>query len=312
MKILVTGSTGLVGQALVAALAKQGHSVCRLVRPGTIVNDEAGGFNVAWNPATGELGGAAVGPDAVVNLAGASIADGRWTEKRKAELRASRVNVTRALVAAIEKMNAKPAVLVSASAIGYYGNRGDEVLSEESNAGDGFLAEIAKQWEAEALRAEAWRTRVVLTRFGIILAREGGALPKMVTPFKFGLGGRLGSGKQWMSWIALEDVIGILKLCLERTPIQGAVNFAPISGALNVVSPQPVTNREFTNELTKALHRPAIFPAPPFALRTAMGREMADALLLASQRVVPKKLERIGYRFLHAELRSALKSILAG
>jgi len=310
MKILVTGSTGLVGRALVAALAKEGHSVCRLVRPGTNANDDAGGFNVAWNPATGELGGAAVGPDAVVHLSGASIAGERWTEKRKAELKASRVDVTRALIEAIGKMNAKPAVFVSASAIGYYGNRGDEVLSEESTAGDGFLAEIAKEWEAEALKAEAWRTRVVLARFGIILAKQGGALPKMVTPFRIGVGGRLGSGKQWMSWIALDDVIGILKLCLERTPIQGAVQFAPISGPLNVVSPEPVTNAEFTKELARALHRPAIFPAPSFGLQLALGREMADALLLASQRVVPKKLDQIGYTFRFSALSSALSAIL--
>ena len=310
MKILMTGSTGLVGRALVAALAKEGHSVCRLVRPGTNANDDAGGFNVAWNPATGELGGAAVGPDAVVHLSGASIAGGRWTEKRKAELKASRVDVTRALIEAIGKMNAKPAVFVSASAIGYYGNRGDEVLSEESKAGDGFLAEIAREWEAEALKAEAWRTRVVLARFGIILAKQGGALPKIVTPFRMGVGGRLGSGKQWMSWIALDDVIGILKLCLEGTPIQGAVQFAPIFGPLNVVAPEPVTNAEFTKELARALHRPAIFPAPPFALRLALGREMADALLLASQRVVPKKLQQIGYAFRFSALSSALSAIL--
>jgi uncharacterized protein (TIGR01777 family) len=301
MKILVTGSTGLVGRALVSALAKEGHSVCRLVRPGTNANDDAGGFNVAWNPATGELGGAAVGPDAVVHLSGASIAGGRWTEKRKAELKTSRVDVTRALIEAIGKMNAKPAVFVSASAIGYYGNRGDEILSEESTAGDGFLAEIAKEWEAEALKAEAWRTRMVLARFGIILAKQGGALPKMVTPFRMGVGGRLGSGKQWMSWIALEDVVVILKR---------AISDAAMFGAVNVVSPEPVTNAEFTKELARALHRPAIFPVPPFALRLALGPEMADALLLGSQRVVPKKLEQIGYTFRFSTLSSALSAIL--
>jgi uncharacterized protein len=310
MKILVTGSTGLVGRALVAALAKEGHSVCRLVRPATNVNDDAGGFNVAWNPATGELGGAAVGPDAVVHLSGASIAGGRWTKKRKAELKASRVEVTRALVEAIGKMNAKPAVFVSASAIGYYGNRGDEVLSEESAAGDGFLTEIAKEWEREALKAEAWRTRVVLARFGIILAKRGGALAKMVTPFRMGVGGRLGSGKQWMSWIALEDVVGILKMCLEQTPISGAVEFAPISGPLNVVAPEPLRNAEFTNALAAALHRPAVFPAPALALRAALGREMADALLLSSQRVMPKKLQHLGYTFRFPTLTSALAQIL--
>src|SRR5579859_3248148 len=193
MKILVTGSTGLVGRALVAALAKEGHSVCRLVRPETNANDDAGGFNVAWNPATGDLGGAAVGADAVVHLSGASIADGRWTEKRKEELRSSRVDVTRALIEAIGRMNAKPAVFISASATGYYGNRGDEVLGEESSVGNDFLAGIAKEWEAEALKAEKWRTRVVLARFGVILSKQGGALSKMLIPFRLGLGGRLGN-----------------------------------------------------------------------------------------------------------------------
>src|SRR5262252_1508134 len=228
MKILVTGSTGLVGRALVSALAKEGHSVCRLVRPETNANDDAGGFNVVWNPSTGELGGAAVGPDAVVNLAGASIGGGRWTQKRKEELRASRVETTRALLEAIGRMNAKPSVFVSASAIGYYGNRGDEDLSEESSPGNDFLAGIVKAWEAEARKAEAWRTRVVLARFGVILAKQGGALQKMLMPFRLGLGGRLGSGKQWMSWIALEDAVEIVKM---------AITNAAMTGAVNVVSP---------------------------------------------------------------------------
>lgn len=311
MKVLITGSTGLVGRALVAALVKQGHSVCRLVRPGTNANDAAGGFNVAWNPATGELGGAAVGPDAVVNLAGASIGEGRWTAKRKEELRASRVNTTRALIEAIGRMNVKPSVFVSASAIGYYGNRGDEVLTEESVAGEDFLAGIAKEWEAEARKAEAWKTRVVLARLGIVMASEGGALAKMLTPFRLGLGGRLGSGKQWMSWIALEDVVAILKMCLEQTPIRGAVEFAPISGPLNVVAPEPVTNAEFTKTLAGVLHRPAIFPAPAFALRAALGREKADALLMASQRVVPNKLVAARYQFQCPELGEGLRRTLA-
>ncbi len=265
---------------------------------------------MAWNPATGELGGAAVGPDAVVNLAGASIGEGRWTAKRKEELRASRVNTTRALVEAIERMSVKPSVFISASAIGYYGNRGDEVLTEESVAGDDFLSEIARDWEAEANKAEAWKTRVVLARFGIILAKEGGALAKMLTPFRLGLGGRLGSGKQWMSWIALEDVVGILKMCLEQTPIRGAVEFAPISGPLNVVAPEPVTNAEFTKAFGGSLHRPAIFPAPAFALRAALGREKADALLMASQRVVPSKLVAARYQFQSPTLGEALRRIL--
>src|SRR6267143_4695454 len=185
MKILVTGSTGLVGTALVSALALDGHTVCRLMRQESVtIGETKDGFNVAWNPATGELGGAAVGADAVVNLAGASIAGGRWTTEGKAVLRASRIDTTRALVEALAKMNARPSVLVSASAIGIYGDRGDELLTEESGAGTDFLAGLAREWEAEALKAEALGIRVVLARFGIILAREGGALAKMLLPFK--------------------------------------------------------------------------------------------------------------------------------
>jgi uncharacterized protein (TIGR01777 family) len=301
MKILVTGSTGLVGNALVSALVKDGHTVCRLMRPESLVaGGTKDGFNVAWNPATGELGGAAVGADAVVNLAGASIAGGRWSAGQKAMLRSSRIDTTRALVGALAKMNARPRVLVSASAIGIYGNRGDELLTEESNAGAGFLAELAREWEEEALKAESIGIGVVLARFGIILARDGGALAKMVTPFKLGVGGKLGSGAQWMSWVTLEDVVGILRMAIDKADVRGAVN---------VVAPKPVQNAEFTKLLASALRRPALFPAPAFALRLALG-EMADALLLSSQRVVPSLLERSGYRFLHASLAPALAAVL--
>jgi uncharacterized protein (TIGR01777 family) len=302
MKSLVTGSSGLVGTALVTALARAGHTVCRLVRPQSAGGEGAKeGFAVAWNPATGELGGAGVGADAVVNLAGASIADGRWTTQRKALLRESRIDTTRALVGALAKMNARPGVLVSASAIGFYGDRGDDMLTEESKPGAGLLAGLAQEWEAEALKAEALGIRVVLARFGIILAREGGALPKMMLPFKFGAGGKLGSGQQWMSWVTLEDVVGILRLAIEN---------ASVRGAINVVSPQPLQNAEFTSMLAKAMHRPALFPAPAFALRLALG-EMADALLLSSQRVLPQVLEKLGYRSLQPDLSSALAAILA-
>src|SRR5712692_6635198 len=288
MKILVTGSSGVVGTALVKALGRDGHMVCRLMRPESAANNEVkDGFNVAWNPATGELGGAGVGPDAVVNLAGASIAGGQWTAERKAVLRASRIDATRALVEALAKMNLLPSVLVSASAIGIYGNRGDELLTEESRAGADFLAELARDWEAEALKAEALGMRVVRARFGIILSREGGALAKMLLPFKLGVGGRLGSGQQWMSWVTLEDVVGILRFAIENASSRGAVNVAPVRGAINVVSPQPLQNAQFTRVLAKAMHRPALFPAPAFALRLALG-EMADALLLSSQRVAPQ------------------------
>jgi uncharacterized protein (TIGR01777 family) len=301
MKILIAGSTGLVGTALVTALARDGHTVCRLVRPESSVGSGTkDGFDVAWNPATGELGGAGVGPDAVVNLAGASIADGRWTSARKQLLRTSRIDTTRALVSALARMNARPSVLVSASAIGIYGDRGDETLTEESTPGEDFLAGLAQEWEAEALKAEALGIRVVLARFGIILAREGGALTKVMLPFKFGAGGKLGSGQQWMSWVMLEDVVRILRFAIEKTSIRGAIN---------VVSPQPLQNTEFTRVLAKAMHRPALFPAPAFALQLALG-EMADALLLSSQRVAPRVLEKTGYQFLHADLSTALKNLV--
>jgi hypothetical protein len=255
---------------------------------------------VAWNPATGELGGAAVGADAVVNLGGASIADGRWSAERKELLRSSRIDTTRALVTALAKMNARPRALVSASATGFYGNRAVELLTEESQPGNDFLSTLAKDWETEALKAEAIGVRVVLARFGIILARHGGALPQMMLPFRFFAGGRVGSGQQWMSWISLDDVIEILRLALENSQIRGPIN---------VISPQPVQNAEFTKTLASAMHRPALFPAPAFALRLALG-EMADALLLSSQRVLPKKLQSLGYRFLHPDLKSALGTVL--
>ena len=301
MKVLITGSTGLVGTALVKALVRDGHTVCRLVRPQSVTSGGAKeGFDVAWSPVTGELGGAGVGADAVVNLAGASIAEGRWTKERKELLRASRIDTTRALVNALAKTNVRPRVLVSASAICIYGSRGDEVLTEESKPGTEFLADLAREWEAEAIKAEALGIRVVLARFGIILARHGGALPRMILPFKLGVGGRVGPGKQWVSWITLEDVVAIIRLAMENETVRGAVN---------VAAPNAVQNADFTKVLAQALHRPALFPAPAFALRLALG-EMADALLLSSQRVKPQALQRLGYRFLHSELSAAMNAIL--
>lgn len=303
MKILVTGSTGLIGSALVRELKQAGHTVCRLVRPQT--NSAAirgnAGFDVNWDPATGELGGAAVGADAVVNLAGASIADGRWTPERKILLRSSRVDTTRSLVNALAKMAARPRVLVSASAIGFYGNRGDEILNEESPPGSDFLSNVARDWEREAEKAETLGIRVVLPRMGVVLAREGGALPQMAKPFRMGAGGKLGSGRQWMSWISLDDVVAVFRLALQNGDVRGAIN---------VVSAEPVRNAGFTHELAKALHRPALFPAPAFALRLMLG-EVADALLLSSQRAVPARLEKFGYKFLHADLGCTLSQLLS-
>ena len=302
MKILVTGSSGLVGTALVPALAEAGHTVCRLVRPGSAGKDQSrDGFQVTWNPATGELGGAAVGADAVVNLAGASIAERRWSEQRKAELRSSRVDSTRALIAALARMNARPRVLVSASATGIYGDRGGEILTEESSFGNDFLSNLGKEWESEARKAEAIGVRVVLARFGIVLAKNGGALPPMMLPFRLFVGGKIGAGQQWMSWISMDDVIGIFRFALENGNVRGPINLS---------SPNPVRNAEFAKTLASAIHRPAIIPAPAFALRLLLG-EMADALLLSSQRALPHKLEKLGYRFLHSGLDTALKNILA-
>ena len=299
MKILITGSTGLVGTALGQDLQRAGHTVCRLVRPGTSPGSSQG-FDVNWNPATGELGGAAVGADAVVNLAGASIAEKRWTPQRKQLLRSSRIDTTRALVQALAKMSARPSVLVSASATGIYGNRGDETLTEYSQPGNDFLSEIAKEWESEALKAEALGIRVVRARFGVILSKHGGALPQMMRPFQFFVGGKIGPGTQWLSWITLDDVTAILRLAIEN---------ANVTGPLNVVSPQPVTNTQFTAVLAKTLHRPALFPAPAFALRLFLG-EMADALLLSSQRALPIQLQKFNYQFIHPDLAAALTSVL--
>ena len=333
MKILIAGSSGLVGTALTQALGSEGHTVVRLVRCGSGAKTEvakgngakskAGGVgqkgaassagmkNVVeaeWNPNTCDLEGEPFGEDhekvegadAVVNLAGASIAGETWTGERKALIRSSRVHTTRELVCALDKISDKPKALVSASAIGYYGNRGDEVLTEESKAGDDFLARVCWEWEAEAVKAETLGMRVVRTRFGVILANNGGALPQMMRPFKFGAGGRVGSGQQWMSWIALDDVVAILQYAVENRAI---------SGALNVVAPQPVRNADFAKELGRAMHRPAFLPAPAFALEFVLG-EMAEALLLASQRVMPTRLQQLGYRFLYPQLSGALAAIL--
>ncbi len=300
MKIIVSGSSGLVGTALIDSLRPEGHAIARLVRSGSAATADATSKMIRWEPPTGSIDLAAMeGADAVVNLAGASVAGGRWTAARKDMLRRSRVDATRHLVAGLAQLKEKPRVLVSASAIGYYGDRGDEILTETSAPRNDFLAQLCRDWEAEAAKAEHEGIRTVMLRFGIILAPHGGALQKMLRPFRLGVGGRLGNGLQWMSWITLEDVVALIRYALEKDSARGPVN---------AVTANAVTNAEFTSILAGVLRRPALFPAPRFALRLALG-EMADALL-ASQRVMPEKLNRIGYAFRHPQLKEALGSIL--
>jgi uncharacterized protein (TIGR01777 family) len=234
----------------------------------------------------------------VIHLSGAGIADARWTEERKQLLRSSRIDTTRVLVDSLLRLKQKPRLLIVASAIGYYGNRGDEILTESSTTGTDFLALVCRDWEAEAGRAAARGIRTVMLRTGVVLSGKGGALPKMLTPFKLGVGGRLGSGQQWMSWIAIEDVVGI---------IRNAIANEQVSGPVNVVAPNPVRNAEFTRLLAAMLHRPAIFPAPAFVLRLAMG-EMADAVLLSSDRVKPERMLAAGYKFRFEILEPALRA----
>jgi len=298
MKILISGSSGLVGKALSSALRAEGHTVPRLVRPGGALSVG----DVSWDPMAATMDTAAAeGTDAVVHLSGASIAGGRWTPARKAVLRSSRIDTTRVLVDSLINLRTKPSVLICASATGYYGNRGDEILTESSSSGTDFLSLLARDWEAEAARAEVNGIRTATLRFGLILAAHGGALSEMLLPFRLGLGGRFGTGAQWMPWIALEDAITIAKL---------AIADARFCGPCNVVAPNPVRNSEFTHILAHVLHRPALFPVPAFALRLALG-EMAEPLLLASQRAVPARLLAMQHKFRFETLEPALQAALA-
>jgi uncharacterized protein (TIGR01777 family) len=308
MRILVSGSTGMVGSALVKAMSDQGHEVVRLVRPGSKTAADDGKpvekldpeLSVLWDPPSGSLGAGADGAEAVVHLAGASIAGGRWTAARKRVLRDSRVAATEHLVGALGKLSRPPRIFIAASAIGYYGDRGDEELTETSAPGADFLAQSARDWEGESGRASTFGARVAILRFGVVLAKNGGALPQMVFPFRLGVGGRIGSGRQWMSWVTLEDVVGAIRFAIEENQF---------SGPVNVVSPQPVRNAEFAKQLGRVLHRPALFPTPGFVLRLALG-EMADSLLLSSQRVLSSRLQQMGYRFQQTELKPALAAVL--
>jgi uncharacterized protein (TIGR01777 family) len=302
MRILVSGSSGFLGTSLIDALEREGHTILPLVRPDSGRRDaaRAGKQTVLWDPVGGQFDAmGAEGADALVHLAGASIADGRWNAGRKNLLRASRIEATRHLIGALSKLKQPPRVIVASSASGYYGDRGDETLTETSAPGNDFLSALCCEWEAESARATEFGARVVMLRFGIILATHGGALPRMALPFKLGAGGRLGSGRQWISWLTLPEAVDIIRFALSTSGL---------TGATNAVVPNPVQNADFTRILAKTLHRPALFPAPAFALRLALG-EMADALLLVSQRLKPSRLEQAGYRFAQTELAAALTEV---
>lgn len=297
MRVLVSGSSGLIGSALVRRLQDRGHVVGRLVRRQTKSEHE-----VRWDPDRLEIDREGLeGWSAVVHLAGENIASGRWTSARKKRIRESRVLGTGLLSDTLAGLPEPPATLVCASAIGFYGNRGDEVLTEESPQGKGFLASVCLAWEAAAQPARQVGIRVVQPRIGVVLSPDGGALKKMLLPFRLGLGGRLGSGNQWISWISLPDMIGVLMRALEDDDM---------SGAYNAVAPNPVTNAEFTRTLGKVLGRPTLFPVPEFALRLMLGAEMAQELLLASARVEPRRLQAHHHEFLHKDLETALRAVI--
>jgi len=292
MKLVVSGSSGLVGTALLPFLTAGGHAVRRLVRKGAAADD------LTWSPERGELdSGGFEGVDGVIHLAGESVAEGRWNAAKKQRILASRVEGTRLLATALARCATPPAVLVCASAVGFYGDRGDELLDESSALGAGFLADVCRQWEAAARPAVERGIRVVHLRFGVVLSASGGALRRMLLPFRLGLGGPLGSGRQWMSFIALDDALRVVLRALQDDGLVGAVN---------AVAPEPVRNADFARTLGRVLGRPAFMPMPTFAARLAFG-EVADELLLSSQRVVPRQLQSRGHPFGWPTLESALR-----
>jgi uncharacterized protein (TIGR01777 family) len=297
MIIAITGSSGLVGTALTTALETDGHAVRRVVR--RAVHDED--REIRWDPAAGTIESAKLGGiDVIVHLAGENLAAHRWTEAAKARIRDSRIKGTRLLCETLAGLASKPSVLVSASAVGYYGDRGDEPVDESSPPGRGFLSELCQQWEAETHPARDADVRVVNLRLGVVLSPHGGALAKMLTPFKLGLGGIIGSGRQYLSWITLDDAVRV---------IQFSLGAAAVCGPVNTVAPQPVTNREFTKTLGRVLGRPTILPMPAFAARLAFG-EMADEMLLSGVRVEPRALRSAGFEFQHPDLEPALRYLL--
>lgn len=296
MRIIVTGTHGLIGSALVATLTSQGHEVVRLVR------GPAGAGDVDWDPDTGRLDPASlVGIDAAVHLAGAPIAEKRWTADQKRLIVDSRVKSTDLLSRRLAESSPRPTVLVSGSAIGYYGDRGDAVVDEGSPPGTGFLAGVCQEWEAAAAPAAAAGIRVVQVRTGIVLSADGGMLKKLLPVYRVGMGGRIGPGTQYQSWISLDDEVGAIIFALE-TP--------SISGPVNLTAPNPVTNAEFTTTLGAVLGRPTKVTTPKFGLAAVLGRELVDEMLVAGQRVVPTVLRQSGYTFTNAELEPTLRALL--
>jgi len=297
MKILISGASGLVGKHLIPTLKAKGHEVHRLVRKTPKSADE-----IQWDAETGfsEMERAKLENfDAVVHLAGDSIASENWSDEKKRKIKESRTVGTRVLVDALKDLQNPPKHFISASAIGFYGNRGDEILNEESSQGTGFLPEVCAAWEDEIKRAEAF-ARVAYLRIGVVLAKDGGALEKMLTPFKFGVGGKIGSGKQYMSWITLDDLIRMIDFVLENENLRGA---------FNAVAPNPARNEEFTKTLGKVLNRPTFLPVPEFAIKTLFG-EMGETLILEGARVVPQKLQDAGFEFDFPNLEAAMKHVL--
>jgi uncharacterized protein (TIGR01777 family) len=297
VKVLVTGSHGFIGSALVRSLEAGGHVVVRLVR------SDPGPGDVLWDPLTGRIdAGRLEGIDGVVNLAGHGIGRPWWTAGHKARVLDSRVRGTTLLAETAAALPKPPAVIVSGSSVGYYGSRGDEILTESSEPGDGFLAEVVGQWEAATAPASDAGIRVVLSRSGTFVVGKGGAVPPMLIPFRIGFGGRSGSGKQWWSWISLADEVGAITHLLENEEMAGPVILA---------SPNPVTNAEFARALGRVMHRPSFFPTPPALLKAAMGPEMAAEMVLVSQRAMPERLLASGYRFVHTDVEAALRAALA-
>jgi uncharacterized protein (TIGR01777 family) len=298
--VAVTGSTGLIGSALVERLRQDGHRVRRVVRS----SSPAGADDVRWDPAAGTIDAAALaGVEAVVHLAGAGIAEHRWTDEHKRRILDSRVQGTGLIARTMAALDPRPSVLLSGSAIGIYGDRGDEVLTEESSPGEGFLVDVVQRWEGAAQPAADAGIRVAFLRSGVVLSRSGGALAKQLPLFRFGLGGRMGSGRQWIPWIAIDDEVGAIVHLLSPS--------ATVSGPVNLTAPTPVTNAEFTAALGRELHRPAVLPVPKFGPSLVLGRELAENLLFSSARVVPRKLEASGYSFLFPTLEQALRKEVA-